>query len=142
MPDILPASEWPTYIDPAVVDNVSDWHVDRAERTVIDRYREDPGGPSEDVFDIVDGAPAPVQLDGWKEAADGTPDTDAMPDRLVDALRDTISRLVEHRLTAPERGIAMQVRGSRRESYASRASGVPPRTYAALRPFDDRTPWL
>jgi len=142
MPDILPPSEWPTYIDPAVVDDVTDLRVDRAERTVIDRYREDPGGPSEDVFDIVDGAPAPVQLDGWAEQPDGTPDVSAMDDRLVDALRDAVARLVEHRLTAPTQGIQSESRGARSVSYAARASGVPASVYAPLRPFDDRTPWM
>lgn len=141
MPDILTSSEWSTYIDPAVVDDVTDLRVNRAERTVIDRYREDPGGPSEDVFDIIDGAPAPVQLDGWKEQADGTPDVSSMDARLVDALRDCIARLVEHRINAPGRGLSTQVRGSRTESYRASSSGVPPRVYAPLRPFDDRTPW-
>lgn len=141
MPDILPSSEWPTYIDPAVVDDVTDLRVDRAERTVVDRYREDPGRPREDVFDIIDGSPAPVELDGWREAADGTPDTSAMPDRLVDALRDAIARLVEHRLTAVDRGVSSESRGARSVSYRASGSGVPPSVYAPLRPFDDRTPW-
>mgnify|MGYP000647889191 CR=1 FL=1 len=144
MPDLLPPAEWPSYIAADVVGDVTDRIVDRAERTIIERYREIDACCKPDYIDDYfngDLSRGTVQLSGWREEADGTPDVDAMPDRLVDALRDAIARLVEHRLTAPERGVVSESRGGRSRSYASRSSGVPPPVYAPLRPFDDRTPW-
>jgi hypothetical protein len=140
MPDILVQGEWGTYFPTDIEPDVTALRVDRAERTVVDRYRQDEPGPSTDVFDIVDGEPASVELDGWAETGDGTPDPSARDDGLLDALRDSIARLVEHRLTAADRNLASESRGGRSESYRGR--GVSQRVYAPLRPYDDRTPWM
>lgn len=113
----------------------------RAEQTIIDRYRvvpkrsrtRSPASPTTEGI---------VQLDGWQEdRATGTPQPDEMRDDLVTAICDAASRLIEHRINAPDRGLSMQVRGSRTESYRASSSGVPPRVYAPLRRFDLRVPW-
>ena len=131
MPDILTSDTFETWLperllsaDPQELLRATE----RAERDVIARFTED--------TDLLDR----VGLKGWKEQADGTPDVDAMEPRLVDALRDCIGRIVEHRLTAPGRHVARERQGSRSKRY--RARGLPNRVYAPLRPYDERTPFF
>ena len=113
----------------------------RAEQTIIDRYRvvpkrsrtRSPASPTSEGI---------VQLDGWQEdRTTGTPEPDEMRDELVTAIRDAASRLVEHRVNAPDRGISSERRGARSVHYRTSSSGVPPRVYAPLRRFDLRVPW-
>lgn len=109
-----------------------------AEQTVVDRYREETRAAT-DLYFSEDQYASPVRLEGWREKDDGTPDVEAMDDRLVDALNQAIARLITWRVEAPERGVSMEARGSRSINY--RATGVPPRVYAPLRQYDDRTPF-
>lgn len=110
----------------------------RAERRVVNRYRQDDRTPSTDVFDAIGAEPPEVQLDGWREDDSGNPDVDAMDDRLVEALRDAVAQVIEWTQSAPDRRLALESRGSR--SSSTRDRGMPPSVYEALRPYDERTP--
>jgi hypothetical protein len=111
--------------------------VGRAERRLIDRYREHragtPGGP-------VWGPDQTVMLDGWAEDASGAPDTGAMPDDLVTRLRDVISRIVEHAAESPG-AVKRRLVGSKSVTYKAGADALPRTTWAPLRPYDERTPY-
>ena len=111
--------------------------VGRAERKLVDRYREHragrPGG-------LGSGADQVVMLDGWAEDANGAPDTDAMPDDLVTRLRDVISRIVEHAAESPGH-VKRRLVGSKSVTYKAGADALPRTTWAPLRPYDERTPY-
>jgi hypothetical protein len=144
MADFLTPDVYSDWLSSEVLDDGASLEraIDRAERTLIGRYR----GKGLSSFDPLKfqgyGATvdSPVQLDGWAENDDGTPDVQAMPDDLVEALRDSIAQLVEHRLTAHDPAVESESRGRRSMSY--RARGVPPRVYAPLRQYDERTPMI
>lgn len=140
MPDILTSKHWFRYVTSSVED-VTQQLVDRAERRVIDRYREARDRNTRVVPDI--GAldqHGVVQLDGWAETDDGTPDPSNMDDVLLDALRETIARIVEHWIESPEGHIDSKSQGARSVSYRKGAQHLPHRVWAPLRPYDDRTP--
>lgn len=143
MADILTPEQYSTWLDDALLSKGSalERAVGRAERDVIRRYR----GKGLSSFDplrfsgfgaTVD---SPVQLDGWADLDDGTPDVANMPDDLVEALRDTIARIVTYRLKdAPDPHVALESQGSRSKAY--RSQKMPPSVYAPLSEYDERTP--
>jgi hypothetical protein len=130
MPDILTSGYYDKWL-PASILEQNDFKdleraIGRAERQIRSRYREN--------THLVDR----VRLAGWAETGDGTPDVDAMPDDLVEALRDCVARIVEHRLTAPDRHVSLESQGSRSRAYRPR--GLPASTFAPLDEYDTRTP--
>jgi len=142
-PQILIPSEFDTWLSDAV-QSQSDLEltVYRAEEKVIDRYREE--GPDDELVTAT-GADtfetAVVMLDGWEEDSNGDPLVDQMPDKLVTALRDSISRVVTHWHDAPDRDVQSKSVGSRSVTYRDQADKLPRSVYHPLRPFDDRTPY-
>lgn len=119
-----------------------DLMVVRAENKVIDRYRE--VRPNDHVDDFFGGSIEghDVQLDGWREDDNGDPDVAEMDEDLLFALRDTISRIVEHEVQKPEEAehVSRKVQGARQVDF--RDKDLPRSVYAPLRPFDERDVYL
>lgn len=140
MPDILTSDTHDDWLsDDVQSDENLERTVDRAEQKVIDRYRERTRGPAGALWgptqEVV------VQLVGWEEAEDGTPDIGAMPEDLVRRLRDCIARIVTHWVQSPSGDVQRKMVGSRSVTYDKDAGGLPHSAYAPLRPYDDRTPY-
>ena len=139
MPDILTGDTFNDWLDDDILSEEGSLlrTINRAEQKVIDRYRERPRGsaPGETTQE---GA---VQLVGWKETEDGTPDIAAMPDELVKRLRDCIARIVTHWVQSPSGDVQRKMVGSRSVTYDKDAGALPHSVYAPLRPYDDRTPY-
>jgi hypothetical protein len=140
IPQILPDSKWGKWLPDGVLSQSDPaLKVWRAEQMVIRRYREHEHASTNAVRE--DTHDAWVQLIGWEETDDGDPDVAAMPDDLVTALRDTISRIVTHRYEAPDDNVQSRSVGSRSVSFRADAGALPRSVYEPLRPFDDRTPY-
>lgn len=118
-----------------------DLMVVRAENKTVDRYREvRPDGG----FEIdLDGNPLEedVQLDGWREDDNDDPDLTKMDEELVFALRDTISRIVEHEVQKPDEAehVSRKVQGARQVDF--RDKDLPSSVYAPLRRFSEIDAW-
>ena len=139
MPDILTGATFNDWLGDDVQSEKGSLlrTIDRAEQKVIDRYRERPRGRNRGET-TREGA---VQLVGWEEAEDGTPDIGAMPDELVRRLRDCIARIVTHWAGSPSGDVQRKMVGSRSVTYNKDAGDLPHSVYAPLRPYDDRTPY-
>ena len=146
MPDILTSDQFETWLPGQLLGGDVQAllrAVGRAERHVIGRYRargKELANSKRFFTQFSQPANRPVLLDGWEEQADGTPDVAAMDDGLVEALRDTIARIVEYRLTAPDKDVASKSQGARSVTYRPR--GMPADVYAPLDLYDKRTPAL
>lgn len=115
--------------------------VGRAERKVVDHYRGKRRSDTLIKGGIGTISGGQIQLKGWAEDADGSPDTDAMPDDLVTRLRDTVARIVTHWVESPDIDVDSVSQGSKSVSYAKSAGDLPLSVWAPLRPYDDRTPY-
>lgn len=113
--------------------------IDRAEQKVIDRYRERTRSSAGALRSATQ--EEAVQLVGWEEAEDGTPDIGAMPEDLVERLRDCIARIVTHWAESPSGDVQRKMVGSRSVTYNKDAGSLPHSVCAPLRPYDDRTPY-
>ena len=143
MPEILTADAQTEWLSDDLPGEADHWPklVERAERKVLDRYRESEHGTPLDHFAADPVYLKPVQLQGWQVDEDGTPDMEAMPDDLVTRLRDTISRIVKHWVTSVDGDIDSVSQGSKSVSYAKSAGDLPMSVWTPLRPYDDRTPY-
>lgn len=143
MPDLLAGDALEEWLDGEVAaDDSLRRLVRRAERKVIDRYRQKKHGSDPPLDSFRSTAHLrPVRLEGWKETDDGTPDVDAMPDDLVRRLRDVIARIVTHWANAPDSDVESVSQGSKSVSYSKDAGHLPRSVWEPLRPYDDRTPY-
>ena len=141
MPDILTGDTLNDWLDDDVQSEEESLlrTIDRAEQKVIDRYRERTRGPAGALWGPTQ--EVAVQLVGWEEAEDGTPDIDAMPEDLVRRLRDCIARIVTHWTESPSGDVQRKMVGSRSVTYNKDTGSLPHSVYAPLRPYDDRTPY-
>lgn len=117
--------------------------IDRAERKVVDRYRRENALHDDELVlepPFFDGR---VQLDGWEADDNGDPDLGRMDDDLLAALRESISRVVEHWIRQPDDAdyISSMSQGDRSVDFRERQLEVPRSAYAPLRRFDHRDPW-
>jgi len=139
-PQILTSDQWDTWFSDAVQSQGDlKLQVWRAEQKVIERYREHEASSTNAVKE--DTRHTWVQLVGWEEDENEDPDVAAMPDDLVTALRDTISRIVTHWHEAPKGEVKSRSVGSRSVTYERNADKLPRTVYRPLKPFDDRTPY-
>jgi hypothetical protein len=140
MPDILTADTHNDWLGDDVQSEAGLLRtIDRAEQKVIDRYRERPRGGAGALPETT--REEAVQLVGWEEAEDGTPDIGAMPDELVRRLRDCIARIVTQWVESPDGNVRRKSVGSRSVTYDEDTGSLPHSVYAPLRPYDDRTPY-
>jgi len=140
MPDILTSATFDQWLDDDVQsDENLERTVDRAKQKVIDHYRERPRGSAGALRDTT--REEAVQLVGWEEAEDGTPDIGAMPEDLVRRLRDCIARIVTHWVQSPSGDVQRKMVGSRSVTYDEDTGSLPHSVFAPLRPYDDRTPY-
>lgn len=138
MPDILTTDVQPQYLtDEAFNADELELIVDRAERKVVDRYREIDARSDDLVRDVH--YDADVRLDGWAETDEGDPDVDAMDDGLLDALRTTIALVVEHVADKPDEHVSRLRQGERTVEF--RDKDLPSNVYRPLDRFDARTPF-
>jgi len=142
MPEILTSDTWDEWLPDSVLSEADlPRVVNRAERKLLDRFRQDEKTIDTSAFQEHPPALEPVQLKGYEATGDGTPDTTAMPDKLVTRLRDTIARIVTHWETAADEGIDSVSQGSKSVSYSKGAGSLPMSVWEPLRPYDDRTPY-
>jgi len=118
--------------------------VERAEARVVGRYREKSAlreGPLYFTEPLgSETSPGVVQLRGWAEADDGTPDTNTMPDGLVRRLRLVIADVVEHELTYDEtEALDSESVGSKSVSFKD-LDDMPTRLFQPLDKYDTRAP--
>ncbi|WP_103021466.1 hypothetical protein [Salinibacter altiplanensis] len=140
MPDILTSDTFDEWLDDDVQSEAGlERTVDRAEQKVIGRYRERERGSAHALRETTQ--EVTVQLVGWEETADGTPDIGAMPGDLVERLRDCIARIVTRWVESPGGDVRSKSVGSRSVTYDKDADALPHSVYAPLRPYDDRTPY-
>lgn len=139
MPDILTGDTLNDWLDDDILSEEGSLlrTIDRVERKVIDRYRERPRGSAGRETTREEA----VQLVGWEEAEDGTPDIGAMPEDLVRRLRDCIARIVTHWAESPDGNVRRKSVGSRSVTYDEDTGSLPHSVFAPLRPYDDRTPY-
>jgi len=139
MPKILTPSHQSEYLKSEHYQNSElDLLIDRAETVVVNKYR-DHHNDSPVFFDsFADAAAGVVELRGWAETSDGTPDPSQMDDRLLDALRESIARIVEHWIEK-EGYVQSESVGSKSFTYRD-APEVPSSALAPLRPFDHSEP--
>lgn len=149
MPDLLTHSHLGKYLRDDVVQTFSEGRlsvlIDRAEMRVVSRYREEAAlADSSMYFDDPLGAetsPGIVQLRGWAETDDGTPDVDAMPDELVKRLRMVVAAVVEWRYDQEDtERIESESVGGRSVSYRDTPT-VPSRLFTPLDKYDERHPF-
>ena len=140
MADILTSDHFDLLSDDAQSRSDLSILVEQAEMKVIDRYREvRPGDEVEDFFGgSIEGHA--VQLDGWREKDDGTPDTAAMDDDLVRRLRLEIAGLVNHWVDIPDDYIDSVSEGGRSVSYRE-TDQVSDDFGSLLRRYDERDVW-
>jgi hypothetical protein len=149
MPQILTQDHFSEYLRDGLVQALADnrlhLRIDHAEMRVVSRYREEAAlADSSMYFDDPLGAetsPGIVQLRGWAETDDGTPDVDAMPDELVKRLRMVIAAVVEWRYDQEDtERIESESKGSVSVSYRDSPS-VPTRLFTPLDKYDERHPF-
>jgi len=140
MPDLLPTSEYDTFLPDEVqqADRL-DLRVEKAEMVVVGRYRDRAAASSTPMY-FTDTTRDIVELRGWREADDGTPDTEAMPDDLVRRLRIVVADVVEWQLDYEDKaGITRVNQGSRSVTYD--LSALPSRLFQPLEKYDTREPF-
>jgi hypothetical protein len=135
MPNILIPDSQTTYLtDRAYQSDELDLLIDRAERRVKSRYREN---LSRNDFRLSGGGE--VRLDGWTEDDEGNPDLEAMDDALLDALRASIAEIVEHWASRPAEAEHLESKSQGARSVSFRDdTDLPSAVYAPLRPYDTR----
>jgi len=145
MPDILTDDTWSEYLsDEAQKASRLRIRVDVAEARVVDRYREKAAAYDSNLYfdeSLANEGPDVVRLDGWEEESDGTPDVDAMPDKLVRHLRIVIAAVVEWRLDREQHDQVSRIsQGSRSKTWDNDAPPLPSRLFRPLENFDEREP--
>lgn len=140
---ILTTEHWSDFLsDEAIGADRIELLVKRAEKKVLDRYREtEPDGRF--TMEGVDGDPLEqsVQLDGWIEDDSGDPDVQAIGEELLFALRDAIARIVEFWVDKPDEAehVARMDQGDRRVDF--RDKDLPSSVFSGLRRFDETGAW-
>lgn len=138
---LLTREVWHEYLSDAVMSEHPEKIMrllDKAERKVIGRYRET--RPHTDNYIGEAHLESNVRLDGWIEDDQSDPDLQEMDEDLLDALRESISRIVEFWVERPDPHVKSESQGARSVSY--REKDLPADVYAPLRPFDDREPFI
>jgi hypothetical protein len=136
MPDILTSDVQSQYLTSKAQNAEElDLLIDRAERMVINRYREN---ASRNDFRLGNGQD--VRLDGWA-STDSGPDPGSMDEDLLDSLRAAIAAVVEHWASRPDEADHVQSmsQGARSVTFRDAKGELPRGVYAPLRPFDERT---
>jgi len=142
MPEILTSDTWDKWLSDDVQAEANLPRVaDRAERKVLDRYRQDEKTIDTSAFQEHLPALEPVQLKGYEAKDDGTPDIDAMPADLVTRLRDSVARIVTHWTKSPSGDVKSKSVGSKSVTYDRDPGALPHSVFTPLRPYDDRTPY-
>jgi hypothetical protein len=140
MPNILTSDVQDKWLDDDVQSEPSlERTIERAERKLIDRFRERERGSAHALGETTQ--EVAVQLVDWEEEADGTPDIDAMPADLVTRLRDSVARIVTHWTQSPSGDVRSKSVGSKSVTYDQDPDALPHSVFAPLRPYDDRTPY-
>jgi hypothetical protein len=135
MPDILIPDSQTTYLtDRAYQAEELDLLIDRAERKVVNHYRENRTRSNYGLGGWQ------VSLDGWAEDDDGNPDLEEMDEGLLDALRASIAEIVEHWASRPDEAehLTRKSQGAKSVTFSD-DTDLPSSVYAPCRPFDERT---
>lgn len=109
--------------------------IEKAERKVINRYRETDNRRDDLILDAHYGVD--VRLDGYVED-EGQVDLEESDDGLIDALRATVAAIVEFWTDKPDASahVDSMSQGDRSVSYRDKA--LPSSVYAPLQPYDER----
>jgi hypothetical protein len=139
MPDILVSDAQPDYLT-SEAQNADELElmIDRAERKVLNRYRE--VGPARDLILDVH-YDSDIQLDGYVEDDQGNPDLQEMDAGLLDALRAAIAAIVEFEVDRPDEAehVDSMSQGDRQVSFKDKS--LPSSVFSPLRSFGRRSVW-
>ena len=115
---------------------------ERAERKVLNRYRETDAHDNGQDLILDEYYGREIRLDGYVEQEDSEQiDLERSDDRLIEALRETITRIVEFWARKPDEAehVSRLDQGERRVDF--RDKGLPTSAFSPLRPFDERRVW-
>lgn len=140
---LLTRDTWPTFLSEDVMTEDPEELMrlaERAERKVVDRYREVDTHTGDLILD--NHFDADVRLDGWAEDDQGNPDLQEMDAGLLEALRESIANIVEFWVNKPNEAEHIESQSQGDRSVTFRDKDLPSSVYAPLRRFDDRSPWF
>jgi hypothetical protein len=137
MPEILKPEHYDNFL-PEDVQSCSRLTllIRRAEAVVINKYRVRPRTDFTLSNDRL-GHPI-VQLTGYRTDDTGTFDPEKSNDDLTFALRDTVSRIVEHYAKSPNEYVESATEGDQSVQYREDAHKLKRSYFSPLRTFDER----